>query len=76
MCAVLQFHLLVSCLQLRRLFGEAVQRILELWQHGDLKVLLQQPQFTKLLLQRSAALTLIFTPVDTAGHAGTLLRVL
>lgn len=76
MRAVLQYHLLVSYLQLRRLFGEAVQPILELWQYADLKILLQQPQFTKLLLQRSAALTLIFIPVHTAGHAGTLLRVL
>lgn len=76
MHAVLQFHLLASYLQLRHLFGEAVQPILELWQHADLKVLLQQPQFTKLLLQRSVALPLIFIPVRTAGHAGTLLRVL
>lgn len=74
-CFFLLFYLLVLHLQLHQLLCLIIQPTLELRQSVDLQLLLQQPQFAEIPLQANTTLTLLITPVHTAGDDGIRLHV-
>ena len=67
-------YLLVLSLQLRQSLCEVSPQFVELWQSVQQQPLLQQPHVTELRLHTTTTLTLLVTPVHTAGHEGKSLH--